>query len=113
MLDAHADSEGFRLHRYTPLAQHLERIARAVTGGKDNMARRENIVPLWGGNAQRADAAAVHVNIRNPMGKAHLAAAVDDLAAEVLQHDIEPVRADVGLGVEQNIPARAEADEFF
>ena len=47
------------------------------------------------------------------MGKAHLAAAVDDLAAEVLQHGVEPVRTDVGLGIEQNIPARAEADKFF
>ena len=113
MLDAHADGEGLRLHRHAPLAQHLERVARAVAGGEDNVARGENIVPLGRGDAQRTEAAAVHVDIRERVGKAHLAAAVDDLAAEVLQHDIKPVRADVGLGVKQNIPARAEADKFF
>ena len=100
MLDANADGEGLWLHRHAAPAQHLERVARAVAGGEDNMARGENVVPLGGGNAQRAHASAVELDIRERVGKAHLAAAVDDLAAEVLQHDIEPVRADVGLGVD-------------
>ena len=41
------------------------------------------------------------------------AARLQKLTAQILQYGIQPVRADVGLGVDQNIPARAEADEFF
>ena len=88
MFDANADGEGLWLHRHAPLAQHGKGIPRAVTGRKDDVARGENIVPLGRGNAQRAHAAAVELDIRERVGKAHLAAAVDDLAAQVLQNNI-------------------------
>ena len=47
------------------------------------------------------------------MGKAHLRAEREQLTAHVLQDGIQLIRADVRLGVEQNIFARAETDEFL
>ena len=45
------------------------------------------------------------------MRKAHLRAQRQQLPPQVLQHDIQLVRADVGLGVDQNVGVRAVFDE--
>ena len=88
MLDAHADGKGLWLHRHAPLAQHLEGIARAMAGRKHDVLCGQRVLPLGGTHAQRRDAAAVLLDIHNLVGKPNFAAAVDDLAAEILQHHI-------------------------
>ena len=69
--------------------QHFERIARAVAGREhDVLLWAACTPPLGGAHAQRRDAAAVLLDIHNGVGKPNFAAAVDDLAAEILQHHI-------------------------
>ena len=60
----------------------------AVLLGGDTKIKEGDIVKRTGKIMQRRDAAAVLLDIHNLVGKPHLAAAVDDLAAEVLQHHI-------------------------
>ena len=88
MLDAHADGKGLGLHRHAALLQHFERIARAVAGREHDVLCGQRVLPLGGAHAQRRDAAAVLLDIHNGVGKPNFAAAVDDLAAEILQHHI-------------------------
>ena len=88
MLDAHADGKGLGLHRHAALLQHFERIARAVAGREHDVLCGQRVLPLGGAHAQRRDAAVVLLDIHNLVGKPNFAAAVDDLAAEILQHHI-------------------------
>ena len=88
MLDAHTHGKRLRLHRYALRVQHFECVARAVADRKDDLPRRERVLPLGGAHAQRRDATAVLLDIHNLVGKPNFAAAVDDLAAEILQHYI-------------------------
>ena len=92
--------------------QHFKRVARAVADRENDLPRRERVAAGRPGHGQRCDVSILRGQPRHAVAEAHLAAAVDDLAPEIL-HDLdEHVRADVGLGVVGDVLRRAVRREL-
>ena len=107
MLNAHAHRKGLRLHRYARRVYGAERVARAVTDGEDRAARLQTLLALGRADGQRRERAVFGFDACHAVLKAHLAAEGDHVLADCAHHVYQHVRADVGLGVVDNVLRRA------
>ena len=108
VLDAHADGKGLRLHRDVCAAQHFEGVARAVADREHRVLGGEGVVSLGRGEPQRGKTPVLPLQADDLVAEAHLRAEGEQLAPQILQHDIQTVGADVGLGVDEDVGARAK-----
>ena len=126
VLDAQPDGERLGLDRDAGVAQHRERVARAVPRREDDVfgGERRAVVEDDAGDAPRSPsvgvvcAAAHGVGVRveheadDPAAEAHVAAERDDLGAHLLDHRHQAERADVRLGDPGDLVGRAGGDEL-
>ena len=113
VLDAHAHGKGLRLHRDARITQHGEGVARAVADREHRVLRGERIRSVGRHDPQRGEPSVPPLQSGDLMREAHLRAEGKQLLPQILQHDIQPVGADVRLGVNENILARAERGELL
>ena len=107
MLDARADGEGLLLHGHARRIEHLEGIPGAVADGQHQLLRRLDCAA----DLRADELSALEAQARELRLEAHLAAQPQDLQPQVLHHRAQVIRADVGLGLIQNLLRRAHAHE--
>ena len=109
MLDARADGERLLRQRKALLAEHREGVARAVADGEHGVVGRQ--LMLTGGILinERLERAVCAEDAGHPCVEMHFAAEAENPFAHGPHDPGELVRADVRLGVDEDVVWRAEA----
>ena len=113
VLDAHAHGKGLRLHRDARAAQHGEGVARTVADREHRVLRGECIRSVGRRDPQRGEPSVPPLQSGDLMREAHLRTEGKQLLPQILQNGVEPVGADVRLGVDEDVLARAERGELL
>ena len=109
MLNARADGEGLLHQRDAARKQRLKRVAGAVADSEDDGFGGQFLFALCVLIANGGDMAVRMQYARQPRAEAHLAAQLENPHAHGLDHAAELIRADVRLGVNENVVRCAEA----
>ena len=113
MLDAHAHGKRLRLHRHALRVQRLKGVAGAVPDGEQHAGGGDDGRFAALRRAHAGDAAILGHESRDLHAEADLAAVVDDRLAQILHDRHQLVRADVRLGVVEDIGARARPGKLL
>ena len=111
VLDARADGECLLRHDEMGFVQHGKGVARAVADGQHKRLRGQLVLTLRILPDDGAQFAATANKPGHACAEVNLAAELEDAPAHGAHHARQPVRADVGLGVDEDVTRRAEAHE--
>ena len=109
LLDARADGKRLALHGRAGSKQHFKRVARRMPHGEHHAAGGN--LPIARNHAR--DAPILDPQSRERRFKPHVAAQPHDFLPYRLHHAGKPVGADVRLGVDEDVLARAERGELL
>ena len=101
MLDPNADGQRFRLHGHTLGMQRGEGIARAVADRENDLRGGEDFPAGQPGSGHPAEI--IQDQFLKAGFKSHLATELNDFLAQMTHHFDQPVGADVGPRLDQNV----------
>ena len=113
MLNAHTHGEWLLLHAHALPEQRLHGVARAVTDREHRVLRGERIRSVGRRDPQRGEPSVPPLQSGDLMVEAHRCAEGKQLLPQILQNGVEPVGADVRLGIDEDVLARAERGELL
>ena len=113
LLDAHAHRKGLGLHGNAPAAEHLKGVPGRVSGAKEQGAAGQTVRPLRAFHSDGGKGPIFHFDIRKFTLKADIRPQREELRAKVFQHNVEIIRAHMGLGVDQNVLRCAVLYQLF
>ena len=107
VLNAQSHGEGLGLHGHAPAVEHLEGVPGGVAGGQDETPAGEAVSPLRAFQDGAGQSPIFRPQVLQPGLKADVRPQGGQLPAEVLEDDMEIVRAHMGLGVNEDVRRRA------
>ena len=110
VLDADAHGKGLGLHGDAPAVEHLKGVPGGVAGAEDQLAAGQGVGALPGRSTvmPRRAPSRMSRSVRLAF-KPDVRTQVQQLPPQVLQGDVEVVRAHMGLGVDEDVLRRAAA----
>ena len=103
VLDAGPHGKGLGLQGQAQAVQELEHVPGAVAHRQDGLGALDGLPLAPGLHLQAGEVARLGPDARHLSGKAHLAPQGDDLLPDAAHHPGQPVGADVGLGVGEDL----------
>ena len=113
VLDAGPHGKGLGLQGQAQAVQELEHVPGAVAHRQDGLGTLDGLPLAPGLHLQAGELARLGPDARHLSGKAHLAPQGDDLLPDAAHHPGQPVGADVGLGVGEDLFRGAGFDQLL